>query len=872
MLKRLLVPLLLLGIYLTGCGRGGKDSRVRLSPAERLRTAMQSGQDREVPEMAKEAQELAKWQELRKAGKAQPFDEPDGAQAFFVLKRLPQDQTALDGSTLINAAEAANSMGLYSTARHTFVTRAVEPEGKRDALVDGHNTAGTWTPLGPGNVGGRTRAILIHPATPTTMWAGGVAGGIWKSTDGGASWAPKADLAVNIAVNSMILDPHSPNHLYAGTGEGYFNIDAVRGAGILQSTDGGETWTQLPSTTTTDFYYVQKMVMSQGSSQRLYAATRTGVFRSTDAGNSWGKVLDCSGVNGAMDLAIQTDRPLAIVYAACGTLLANGSTQAAVYRALDTASPVTWTAVLNPTNMGRTSLAIAPSNQNIIYARAASNETGNFNQGLLAVYKSTSSGAAGSWTTQVTNTSSTTQNTLLLTNPIEAVLTNCGFGSGNAFLTQGWYDNIIAVDPANPNTLWSGGIDLFRSDDSGQTWGIASYWWATPGVNPEYAHADQHTIVFHPQYNGTSNQTMYVGNDGGIFTTANARASVYYSPNPITSSSPICGNINPATDVHWSSLNNGYEVSQFYDGVAYPDNSTFFGGMQDNGTPRGTVVGGRNAWTSLIGGDGGYVAVNPANTSMLFAENTGNSLKRSTNGGTSFSAFTSGISEASGNFLFITPFTQDPNNAANMWTGGARLWLTTQATANPTTGNIWTQASVFLGQRVSAIAVAPGNSNIVYAGGQTGSIWRNTAALSATSTTTWASSRVRTDSNYISWLAVDPNNPNIVYATVSTYNSGSGQGHIFKSTDGAQTWVDIDGTGLTGIPDVPALSIVVDPTNSSILYLATDIGVFLSLDGGANWDRENTGFANVITNALAVQGNFLYAFTHGRSAWRVAMH
>jgi hypothetical protein len=869
--RRLLAAIVGLLLSVAGCSRAGKqDRRAALSPADKLRIATQSGRHLEATEMAKEAEELSEWQKKRAAGQARPFDEPDGAQAFFVLKRLAQGQTAVDGSQMIAAAAAAQTMGVYSTARRAFVTQP-RPGRRNTALVDGQNIPGTWTPLGPGNVGGRTRAILIHPTTPTTMWAGGVAGGIWKTIDGGASWTPKADLAVNIAVNSLILDPRDPNHLYAGTGEGFFNIDAVRGAGILQSTDGGEHWALLPSTSTSDFYYVQKIIMSKGSSQRIYAATRTGIFRTTDGGGSWTKVLDGTGVNGCMDLAIQTDRPLAMVFAACGTLLSNGSTAGAVYRALDTGSTMTWTPVLNPVNMGRTSLAIAPSNQGIIYARAASNETGNFNQGLLAVYRSGNSGASGSWTTQVTNTSPTTQNTLLLTNPVEAVLTNCGFSSSNAILTQGWYDNIIAVDPVNPNTLWSGGIDLFRSDDAGQNWGIASYWWASPGVDPEYAHADNHTIVFHPQYDGSANQTMYVGSDGGVFRTDNARANVGYSPNPITAASPICGH-TVANDVHWTPLNNGYDVTQFYDGAVYPDNNTYFGGTQDNGTPRGTTGGGRNAWTSVLGGDGGYVAVNPGNTNMLWAENTGRSMVRSVNGGTSFSAFTSGITEAAGNFLFITPFTQDRSNAANMWTGGAFLWRTTQATASPTVGNIWTQASAFLGQRISAIAVAPTDSNTLYLGGQTGSIWRNTAALTANSTTVWSASRVRPDSNYISWVTAHPTTPTTVYATVSTFNSATGTGHVFKSIDGAQTWTNIDGAGVTGIPDVPAHCILVDPTNTNILYLATDIGVFVTLDGGATWDRENTGFANVIVESMAINGNFLYAFTHGRSAWRVAMH
>src|SRR5438105_10724758 len=134
---------------------------------------------------------------------------------------------------------------------------------------------------------------------------------------------------------------------------------------------------------------------------------------------------------------------------------------------------------------------------------------------------------------------------------------------------------------------------------------------------------------------------MVVGNDGGIFTTANARAAVSYSPNPITPASPICGN-PVANSVNWTALNNGYEVTQFYDGAVYPDNSAFFGGTQDNGTPRGTVGGGRNAWASILGGDGGYVAINPADTNMLWAENTNKSMVRSVDGSATWSAFQSG--------------------------------------------------------------------------------------------------------------------------------------------------------------------------------------------------------------------------------------
>jgi hypothetical protein len=258
-----------------------------------------------------------------------------------------------------------------------------------------------------------------------------------------------------------------------------------------------------------------------------------------------------------MDVVMQTDRSVALVFAACGTLLPDGSTTAAVYRVIDSNTAVTWTAVLNPANMGRTSLALAPSKQDIIYAVSASNSTsGNFSQGLLAVYQSISSGRSGTWTTQTTNASPTTQNTLLLTSPISAVAASCGLTAPSTTLNSGWYDSAIAVDPKNPNTVWVGGVDLFRSDDAGQTWGIAS-WWSQP-ASPSFVHADQHAIAFHPLYDGSANQTMYVAGDGGVFRSVNAAGVVSYSPNPITPTSAICG--NPATgSVTWTALNNGIQ-------------------------------------------------------------------------------------------------------------------------------------------------------------------------------------------------------------------------------------------------------------------------------------------------------------------------
>lgn len=843
---------------------------------------------RKLPLKARLGQ-LRDWQRTRQRQVGQPFDQPAQAMVYFLEKRVPAGQSSLAPEDYAAALEQAGHMPIYSTDLQQFLPQR-SPSGDETAaggsvVTSVTSAPGAWEGLGPGNVGGRTRALLIHPTNPDVMWAGGVAGGIWKTTNGGQTWVPKADLLVNIAVNSMLLDPRNPDVLYAGTGEGFFNADAVRGAGILKSTDGGETWTQLPSTRTPDFFYVQKIVMSRGSSQRLYAATRTGVFRSTDGGGTWAKVHDGTAVNGCMDLAIQTDRALAFVFAACGTFA-----QARVVRAVDTAAtPQAWSTVFSPAGMGRTSLAIAPSNQNIIYAMAAQVGGGTFADGLHGVYRSTASGAAGSWTTRVTNASAEPLNRVLLSNPVFAFLATCGFGTANQFLNQGWYDNALAVDPKDPNVVWAGGIDLFRSDDGGANWGQASHWWFTAGVDREYNHADHHLLVFHPRYDGASNKIMYSANDGGIYRTDDARAPVSLSPAPISAASPVCGNTSPGV-LAWTPLNNGYQTTQFYHGAVFPNGRTFFGGTQDNGTVLGTITGGPDAWGAIRGGDGGYVAVNPANTSMLFAENTNLSLVRSLNGGLSWASFTSGITEPSGNFLFITPFAQDPTNPSRMWIGGGRVWRTAQATAVPTSGNVWqvanrgangTAGGLLNGARVSALSISPLSSDRVYAGTQaisaqpaiSGVVLSTGEGTTATGTTTWTSGKPRPGINYVSWVQADPAQINVVYATISTFNDAVGQGHVFKSTDFGATWTNIDGSGATAIPDVPVHCILVDPDDTQRLWVGTDIGVFVSLDGGQNWARENTGFANVITESLSLGTEngvtYIYAFTHGRSLFRI---
>jgi hypothetical protein len=311
-------------------------------------------------------------------------------------------------------------------------------------------------------------------------------------------------------------------------------------------------------------------------------------------------------------------------------------------------------------------------------------------------------------------------------------------------------------------------------------------------------------------------------------------------------------------------------VTQFYHGLPYPNGLSYMGGTQDNGTLRGTDSTGIGGWTEVFGGDGGYVGIDPTDSDNIYVETTRLSIRRSTDGGTTFFAGTSGINESSGNFQFINTFIMDPRIPQRLWTGGRTLWRTSDGAAS------WTQASAQLSvdRSVSAIAIAPTNSNRVLVGlsGSTlggGFIHRNDAALAANASTAWPGVQPRL--GFVSWVTFDPVNEMVAYATYSTF----GGAHVFKSTDAGATWASIDGAGDTGIPDIPVHSIVVDGADSQRLYIGTDIGVFVSMDGGGTWARENTGFANVITESLAIgsvgSNNVLFAFTHGRSAWRVTL-
>jgi len=782
-------------------------------------------------------------------------DEPDKAAAFYLERRVGEGVTDLPLERYAEARQRADRMPLVSIAQG----RNLKASNQRDVNL------GSWQPLGPENQGGRTKSMLIDPRDPKVMYVGAVTGGVWKTTNGGENWTPLTDLFPTTGLGALAMDPSNPDVIYAGTGF-WFNSQsgtnvlgsAPRGAGIFRSRDGGAKWEPLANPGGTHFRFINDISVSRMDANRIYVATWTGIFRSLDGGQNWTHVFDRGGgQNGCQDMVSRTDQSVDYLFAACGTTSAG---DAAVFRNVNAGGAGAWTKVFQLRSMANTTLAIAPSNQAIIYALMANNgeEASAWRSSLLGVYRSTVNGDPDTWEARVTYLDETQVNTGILSTNSSFYTNQCS-GGARSISGQGWVHNTIAIDPQDPDRLYAGGIDIYRSDDGGRNWGIASFWQAADG--PNGAHADLLGLHFPPDYDGELKPHMYAVTDGGVYLTRNARAAVARGDR--AGCSPF------QNQVAWTPLHGGYQSTQFYSGAVFPGGAYFLGGKQDNGTLLGALGRARN-WQRLRGGDGAAVAVDPRDPNRMLVSTQNFGLARTVNGGKTFFTGLTGITEASGNFAFIAPLAMDMNNPDRLYAGGRTLWRTENQAVR------WSQISAPLRTEqgyVSSVAVSPADSSRVVFGTHQGFVLRAPNALEAGPDTVWEASRPRP--GYLPGLTFDPIDPNVVYAVYSQFNTAAGQSHIYRSTDGGATWEGIDGTGDTGIPDIPVFTLMIDPRDRNQLYAGTDIGVFVSYDGGRNWARDSNPFAAVPTEALVLEresgATYLYAFTFGRGVWRTML-
>ena len=205
-----------------------------------------------------------------------------------------------------------------------------------------------------------------------------------------------------------------------------------------------------------------------------------------------------------------------------------------------------------------------------------------------------------------------------------------------------------------------------------------------------------------------------------------------------------------------------------------------------------------------------------------------------------------------------------PNDSRTLWYGGQHAWRTRDGAAS------WQQASTAFGARTSALAVATGDGDRVVYGLEDGTLHATADGLTAGATTPWSSAHPR--DGFVSWTAFDPQDPLRVYATYATF----GGHHLWTSGDGGVSWQAVGTDGSRRFPNLPAHSVIVDPARSERIFVGTDLGVYVSTDGGATWATERSGFANTVVESMEIAtfGNgrrVLFAFTHGRGAWRVEM-
>ncbi|MGH9411126.1 MAG: choice-of-anchor D domain-containing protein, partial [Vicinamibacterales bacterium] len=404
-------------------------------------------------------------------------------------------------------------------------------------------------------------------------------------------------------------------------------------------------------------------------------------------------------------------------------------------------------------------------------------------------------------------------------------------GSDESLLgAQGWYDNVIWVNPTNVNDVIVGGVDMYESLDGGTTW---------PNEIGMQMHADNHAIVPDPRF-GAANRTVYFGGDGGMFKIDDL--------GQFTTSPPYA-------------VNNNLGVTQFYGAAADPSTGIVVGGTQDNGTESfspSTSLG----WFIASAGDGGFAASDPSRSGLFYGEHQYLTLFRATNGGhTDLSFIDGGLSDANANALFIAPFVLDPNNPQLMLAGGLTLWRTPDATASsPTWTGIKTSRSG--SDHVSAIAIAPGNSNIIWVGYEQGDVYKTTNGTSASPA--WTQVAGGTYAPYVTRIAISPFDSNVVYVARGEFSNG---GNVLKTTDGGATWTDASGAGETALPPAPVHSVTIDPNDPNTLYVGSEVGVFVSHDGGASWDLPQDGPANVCVDELFWMGSTLMAATHGRGVF-----
>lgn len=677
-----------------------------------------------------------------------------------------------------------------------------------------------WKARGPFNFGGRTRGGALDVNDHNTIIAGGVSGGIWRSTDGGSTWVKRTVPGQLHSVSCLVQDPRpGKTHIwYYGTGEGYGNSASGRGAyfygdGVYKSTDNGKTWQQLESTSaehlhgfTTNWNIVWDIAVdpSVQTEDIVYAATYGAVYRTADGGDTWSEVLGDPSGSYFTDLEVTSD---GVVYATLSSDGGNGG----IWRTKDGTNWVDITPSNWPLNFDRIVIAIDPSNENEVYFLGVTPDYGKLtidvhgDTAWHSLWKYTypggdGTGSNGKWENRSENI------------PVKKP------ESFNNFNAQGSYNLAMAVKPDDSNTLFIGGTNVYRSTtafrDSTHTTQTGGY---LPGTElPQFElypnhHPDQHRFFFLP----SDPKVMFTANDGGMYKTQNCMAD----------------------SVQWQSLNHGYHTTQFYTITINEKKatSTLFGGLQDNGNLVTFSTDPGDPWTLPYNGDGAFAGI-PAHEDYYFlSKQRGKILKLELNPDGTRGKYTRVDPKGGEGYIFINPFVLDPNDQNIMYLpAGNKLWRNMYLSQilmdndfDQTSLN-WFQYSDTLrkDREITAITASESPPHRVYYATNKGDLYRVDNAHQGDPTHREVSYD-RSPNLYVNCVAVDPEDAGKVFVVYSNYEVYS----LFYSRDGGETWEKAAGnleqyiTGTGAGPSFRWLT-VLPLKDGKAYFLATSTGLY----------------------------------------------
>lgn len=656
---------------------------------------------------------------------------------------------------------------------------------------------------------------------------------------------------INGRVGAIAVDPFNNSNIYMGGANG----------GIWKSTDGGVNW--LPLTDNWTSLTVSSIAIDPSNTQIIYVGTgdyhgskpyQMGIMKSLNGGTSWTNYGSSSfGTRAVSQILIDPENPQIITVTTGRGSGGNGF----VWRS--TNGGVNWTNVLN-TSAGWCTGSIGSldgTGQRAYYV-SGSGTGGNVWKSLdrgATWTKLTTSASAGSHTVISVAASPNFPGTVyIVVNADRKIYKSIDFGvtwtditagfpngSNNYFWSQSTYNFFLAVStaPGPIDTIYVGMIDAVMSKDGGATWqsiGGPTY------VSGSLLHNDQHVVTVDP----TNPNAVMIGNDGGIYR---------YTFNPGT-----------GTGI-WDYLSSAIGLTMFYKMDVHPTNPAYvIGGTQDNATP--VAVGDLNNWKNCGGGDGGFGAINPLNPSIQYSEAQYLALYRTSNNWSSSTSIAPSIGTDS--VAFIAPFVLDQNNPNLLYAGTTYLYRRTDGTG------VWENrlGGIKLSSTgtIRFIAIAPGDPNRIYTTASDGQVWMSTnAGANWTQINTGSTSLPVRTFNYIT---INRANKNDIIVSCS----GTGTGHVWRcanTTATTRVWNDISGSGATGLPDIPANSVLRDSFDfENTLFVGTDLGAFMSEDRGLTWKNMTAplGLPNVQVNDFRIQANnTLYAATFGRGMWKLAL-